>query len=102
MTNEESWAVQALTWFIGFGAAAIGYLMNRSINRLDMDLSKHGDRLDDHDKQHTHCTLELSQFKTEVATNYAKDITVQQSLARIHDRIDDVASDIKTILGKVK
>jgi hypothetical protein len=34
------------------------------------------------------CKLELANFKTDVANTYSKDISVQYSLARIHDRLD--------------
>lgn len=48
------------------------------------------------------CEIELQKFKTDVANTYAKEATMQQSLGRIHDRIDDVANDIKQILQRVK
>ncbi len=53
------------------------------------------------DSQHSD-KLDLANYKTEVANNYATQKSVHDSLSRIHDRIDDVATDIKTILGKVK
>jgi hypothetical protein len=56
-------------------------------------------------EQHKDCQIDLANFKTQVANEYAKETTVQQSLTRIHDRIDyltTVAVDIKNFLGKVK
>ncbi len=53
-------------------------------------------------KSDAECKLDLANFKTEVATNYAKDATVQSSLSRIHDRIDSISDDIKQILQRVK
>lgn len=41
--------------------------------------------------------LDLEKYKNEVANTYAK----ETSLSRIHDRIDDVAEDIKTLLREV-
>lgn len=48
------------------------------------------------------CEVDLANYKTHVSDNYAKETTMQQSLSRIHDRIDDMATDIKTIISKVK
>lgn len=98
---SEEVEAMGILWKAGLGImGVIGWLMNRSIKRLDKDIESHSSKLDDHDKQHAHCTLELANFKTEVAKEYAKDVTVQQSLGRIHDRIDDVATDIKTLLQR--
>lgn len=105
-----SWVI----YTIGASVVAImAFLMNRTVSRLDSDMAAHKDRLDDHDKQHNNCSLELANFKTEVANNYAKDASVQQSLARIHERIDTVNNsmdkgfgelrdDIKKLIGMVK
>lgn len=98
-TGLTNWLITSV---IGMGTIIIGWLMNRAIVRLDNDLDAHEGRLNDHDKQHTTCSLDLERFKTDVANNYAKEVTMQNSLARIHDRIDEVSTDIKTILGKVK
>jgi hypothetical protein len=106
-----------VAWVIGgfstLSLAVSAFLMKRVVARLDDDLDAHEERLNAHDKQHNHCTLELANFKTEVAKDYAKDASVQQSLARIHERIDLVDSnvgkgfselreDIKKLIGMVK
>lgn len=67
-------------------------------------------------KDNSHnCTVDLANFRTEVANSYVKELTMQSSLARVHDRIDeankssdsnfrDLRSDvneIKNILIKV-
>lgn len=55
--------------------------------------------------------LEHANYKTHVSDNYAKDATVQSSLSRIHERIDevgekvetgmkDIRDDIKKLIGK--
>lgn len=46
--------------------------------------------------------LDLANYKTEVANNYATQNSVQQSLSRIHDRIDDMSGDIKKLLAREK
>lgn len=43
--------------------------------------------------------IALERYKKDVADTYAKDSSVQQSLGRLHDRIDVVADDIKEILS---
>ena len=43
----------------------------------------------------------LAAHKLHVSETYAKDATTQASLARIHDRIDEVGGDIKDILKAV-
>jgi len=41
------------------------------------------------------------QFRLESEKTYAKDTSVQNSLSRIHDRLDDVSTDIKTLIRSV-
>src|SRR4051794_40996513 len=97
----------------------MAWLFKRSIGQMDRTIEGHKEALKEHDaalkqhdRQHSACTLELANFKTEVAKDYAKDATVQQSLGRIHERIDDLGKvmqdgfkdmgdDIKTLIGKV-
>lgn len=102
MTEDQGFLNWLVTTIIGSGGLFICWLMNRSITRLDTDISTHSDRLNEHDEKHQTCSLELANFKTEVANNYAKDASVQSSLGRIHDRIDEVSKDIKTLLSKGK
>lgn len=45
---------------------------------------------------------DMSDHKLHVSETYAKDNTVQDSLKRVHDRIDIVSTDIKEILKAVK
>lgn len=85
---------------VGTGGAMIAWLLNRSISQIDESLGGHDEILSRHTDLHAKCSLELSQFKTEVANNYAKEATMQSSLERIHDRIDDVAKDIKQLLRR--
>lgn len=91
---------------IGAGGLIISYLMNRSIKRIDEDMRDHKDALKDHDKRHSRSELDLSEFKTHVASNYAKEETMQLSLGRIHDKMEqgfsEIRSDIKTLLTRVE
>lgn len=63
--------------------------------------------------EHASCKLDLANFKTEVALNYSKEVNTQSSLGRIHDRLDtmsetmdtkfdNIQTDLKTIISKVK
>jgi predicted nuclease with TOPRIM domain len=52
-------------------------------------------------KQERHeCKLELEKFKTEVARDYSKDVNVQSSLNRIHDRIDRLPQEIASMMER--
>lgn len=57
-------------------------------------------KLDDVDNRTTQNNLDLERFKTEAANTYSKEASTQQSLARIHDRIDEVGTDIKALLQR--
>lgn len=60
----------------------------------------HDDKLkkieDDGEKNVT----ELYNFRLEAEKRFAKEETLQASLSRIHDRIDDMGKDIKTLIGR--
>ena len=43
---------------------------------------------------------DLSKLELHISENYEKKETVQASLSRIHDRLDDMSSDIKTLIGR--
>lgn len=47
------------------------------------------------------CEFELQKFKTDVANTYAKDANVQLTVARLHERLDEMGGDIKEILKTV-
>lgn len=53
-------------------------------------------------KSDADCKLDLAEFKTRVATDYADKRSTQASLARIHDKMEDgfgtLHQDIKSIL----
>ena len=98
---------------VGAGGAFVMWLLNRSVNQMDDAIKGHDQKLEAHGRQHADCSLELANFKTEVAKEYAKEATIQQSLSRIHERMDEgnrdtqahfkeLRDDIKQILQKVK
>lgn len=82
----------------GFGAVGIaiggwiGRGMHSDIRKLKDDAGR--------------CELRIQEFRTHVSENYAKDASVQASLSRIHDRLDEMGNelgrDIKTILTTMK
>jgi len=45
-------------------------------------------------------TKKLSEHEIQDAGKYATNADVKESLNRVHDRIDDVATDIKTLLAR--
>lgn len=59
------------------------------------------DNIDSHGEKIAETSLDLEKFKTHVAANYVK----ENSLERVHDRIDDMwkelGGDIKKILEKL-
>lgn len=87
-----------LVWLIG---AVVGLLtwigrgMSSEIRRLD--------------KEADDCKLNLANFKTHVSETHptkndlnAARLETKESVDRLHGRIDEVASDIKTLLTRVK
>lgn len=59
---------------------AIGaFVWNRAVKRMD-----------DMEKYHYADAKDLADFKLESSKTYVKEETIQQSLSRIHGRIDDV------------
>jgi len=44
----------------------------------------------------------LAAFKLEASEKFAKEVNMQSSLGRLHDRMDDIQQDIKAILQRVK
>lgn len=96
--NENSIVVWLALTGIGIGGSLIMYLLTRAVNRLDKDIEEHDDLLKEHSEKHEECRLELSNFKAEVARDYAKDSTIQNSLARVHQRIDSLPKEIIDLL----
>lgn len=95
-----NWIVTGIVGAFGLLGTIAAWLMNRSVSRLDSDIEAHRTRLDGHEEKIHSQALDLANFKTHVSDNYAKDASVQSSLARIHDRIDQLPKDIISLLRK--
>jgi hypothetical protein len=52
-------------------------------------------------KDHYQSELALAAYKLEVERSFAKEVSVQASLGRIHDRMDEIGDDIKKLIGAV-
>lgn len=99
-----------LMWLVvaglGIGGSLIGWLLARTVSRLDTDMKTHAVKLEKHDSLHNQCTVDLERFKTEVAKEYAKDSSVQASLSRLYAMMEqgfgEIRGDIKSILEKMK
>lgn len=85
-------------YFLGISIMIIGFFTKRTVEDVD-DL-----RLRTHKNE-----LDLANYKTEAATTFAKDQTIQSSLSRIHERIDEgnqlnenklkeIRDDVKSLL----
>lgn len=92
---DEAVLIAMIKWVGGITIAAGGWIgrgMHADIKKLKDDAGK--------------CELRIQEFRTHVSENYAKDASVQASLSRIHDRLDEMGNelgrDIKTILTTMK
>jgi hypothetical protein len=105
MIDEQGWYNLAGA-FVGAGGTLVCWLMNRTVSRHDKEMDDFKKTLQFHEKKHNECELNLANFRTDVAREYAKDSSVQQSLARLHEHMEEgfteIRTDIKTILSRVK
>jgi hypothetical protein len=87
-------------WGLGMSifAAAVGWSARRNVQQNDKRMDDQDGRLKRLEQNDADCQLGLANFKTEVANNYAKDATMQSSLARIHDRLDKLPGEIIHVL----
>jgi hypothetical protein len=83
------------TYAGGAVMAALGFHLKRAQSQTDANV-------DAALKKGADNALELEKYKTHVSEIYAKDATMQQSLARLHERIDDIGIDIKTLIREAK
>lgn len=72
----------AATGIIGTFTAVLGFFGIRLIGQVDANTTK------------------IAQHELEDSGKYATNVQVQASLDRIHTRIDVMAEDIKTLLGR--
>ena len=76
--SDENTLFQWLLGALGLGGGVMAWLFKRSIGQVDRaieehkgTLKEHDAALKQHDRQHSACTLDLANFKTEVARDYA-------------------------------
>jgi hypothetical protein len=46
------------------------------------------------------CHMSIANYRTHVSETYADKIDIRDTLKRVHDRIDIIGEDIKTLLSK--
>lgn len=68
---------------------AIGYFVKRHDSRM----SKLEEETDSN-------RTDLLEYKLDAEKYFAKDTTVQASLSRVHDRLDEIGDDIKTLIAQ--
>lgn len=95
MIDETSLLPYLWAGVVTVGGGAISFMTNRAVKRLDHT-----------DEELTKIKDAVAKDRTYIANTYAKDATVQQSLARLHERIDQTAQEnarqIAALSGDVK
>lgn len=95
MIDETSLLPYLWAGVVTVGGGAISFMTNRAVKRLDHT-----------DEELTKIKDAVAKDRTYIANTYAKDATVQQSLARLHERIDQTAQEnarqIASLSGDVK
>ena len=61
------------------------------LKKIEDDVKENKTELSDHQ-------IENERYKLEAEQRFAKDVTVQATLARLHERIDEISVDTKAIL----
>ena len=89
----EDMALWKVLWgmFVTGATGVISFFGIRTINGLD-DVIKES-------KQNI---VDLERFKTDVATNYVREASLARLYQRMDDGFDEIRSDIKALLGKIK
>jgi hypothetical protein len=90
MTPDDTWLDWAFKSLVGLLFIIGGYL-GQGVKSDVRELQKNQAQAD----------LALAAYKLEVERTFAKDTSVQTSLARIHDRMDEIGDDIKKLIGAV-
>jgi archaellum component FlaC len=71
---------------------------NARITKIETDAATTTANLNAEDMRHR---ADLSAFQLDAERRFAKEEAVNNSLGRVHDRMDDIGKDIKTILTKL-
>lgn len=79
---SDSGIHEAITGVIGAVTTVFGYFGMRLIKQVDLN------------------TSDLSAHRIDDANKFATRADVMDSLGRLHDRIDTVSEDIKTLIGR--
>lgn len=82
MADDLNSVHAGLTGIIGCFTAVMGFFGVRLIKQVDSN------------------SKEIAEHRIEDAGKYATNQDVKESLGRIHDRIDTVSEDVKTLLGR--
>jgi CII-binding regulator of phage lambda lysogenization HflD len=88
------WAFKSLVAFVVAMLAYFGQDMKKDIEGVKSEVRVLHDAQDQ-------SALALAKYMLDVERTFAKDASVQSSLGRIHDRLDEMSNDIKTLIGAV-
>jgi hypothetical protein len=89
-------------WLLRYGLEALGAFLVTLGGWIVRGHSRRMERLEAHQQKSTldleaH-KIDSERYKLEAEQRFAKDIMVQATLSRLHDRIDDISTDVKAIL----
>lgn len=90
MLVDDGFIRDTLTGLMAIVAAIMSFFMRGLVKKIESNSDDLQAARLDIEKANTR----LADYKTEVAQTYAKDQSVQQSLARIHQRLDALPHDI--------
>ena len=99
---DESSIIWKIADAIGvLGLPMVGYFIKSHNNRFEALENRHSKRMDNVEVVALKAAEDINEFKLDAEKRFAKEETMQASLSRIHDRMDDIGSDIKQILTRV-
>lgn len=89
---------------LGGAVGVIGFIVKRTLSDVEdiktsVNRTHHvAEEVAELKRDSAECKVSLANFKAEVAKEYAKEVTLQASLARIHERIDRLPKEIIDLL----
>jgi hypothetical protein len=95
--DDIGWLEWAFKSVVGVTIALLGYFGLGLKNDIEGVRSGVQGLSDSQNKS----ALALAAYMLEVERTFAKETSVQSSLSRLHDRLDEVSDDIKTLIGAV-
>jgi septal ring factor EnvC (AmiA/AmiB activator) len=95
---EISQAILMQVWnaIITLGGIIVAYV----VRNIQKDIGAAQKKADDAHEKASGNELAIANHKTHVSENYCDKASMQSTLSRLHDRIDDMSKDIKTLIGK--